>query len=247
SETACQVGSVQIRNIATLAGNLCQSVKCPYYNLSHISLFMRRSLADCCKRGGKVCLALKADSLYHSILGKAVEGCIAPTPSDMAVPLMAADAEVSALSVKGERRIRLDEFYVGAGKTNLAPDEIITDIRVPGNGRRVGFVYKKYATSPRDVAVSNVAVKIELDQSSSTCADASVVLGGVAPAPTRAATAEQYLKGQGPSPEVLDECSRKALEGARTIGPKSFFKLRKTTVMLREALGEAFRAAEEAS
>jgi len=238
AQAAQKLMNIQIRNIATIGGNLCQDVKCEYYNLSHISLFMRRSMAPCWKRGGKVCHAIKTDSLYHSIIGKAVKGCIAPTASDMASPLIALDADVKIVGSNGERTVLLKDFFAGSGETQLKKNEILTEVHTPDVPKGVGSCYLKYSRSAADFSIVSVAVTIRM--SSKICEDVKVVVSGLAPKPLRVETVEEKLKGEKLTAEKVRGSVEQAFKGVRTQGSAQLFKVRKTESLLRYALEKAF-------
>ena len=125
SEIAQSVGSPQIRNMATLGGNLCQDVRCWYYRRSPvtgISFTCRR------KKEGKPCYAVNGENENHAIFGEGE--CLAVCPSDMATGLFALDAKINTMSPRGERVIPIGRFYTPLGHV-LEPDEIITSVSVP--------------------------------------------------------------------------------------------------------------------
>ncbi len=188
-QAAAQVGVPQIRNVGTLAGNLCQRPRCWYF---------RRSLfRDCLRKGGSTCYALDGENQYHAILGG--KGCCMVYPSDMAPALMALNAGVEIAGPKGNRTVALEQFYTRPEKNLLrenilTPQEIVVavDIPKPSGGKSVYLKLKERQAF--DFAVVSVAVNLTLKNNA--VADSRVVFGGVAPFPYRCAKAEAALKGK---------------------------------------------------
>ena len=126
AEAALSVGSPQIRNVATLGGNLCQDTRCWYYRYPrHIGGPIR-----CLRKGKGPCLAVKGDNRYHAILeGKK---CFSVCPSDTAVALIALDASLTIIGLKGERSINIKDFYYSPVNA-LEVDEMVKEIVIPMN------------------------------------------------------------------------------------------------------------------
>ncbi len=240
SEAARSLATLQVRNAGTIGGNIRQTVKCIYYNQSHVTDFMRHSLEACFKRGGAICHAVKEDGLQHSILGKAVKGCIAPTASDMATSLIALGGSAKAAGPGGERLIPLDDFFLGAAETALRRDEILTELILPDPPEVAGSSYLKYSPDLRAHAAINVAAIVELAPREEVCEEVRLVLGGVAPVPFRPKGAEEKLRGEKVSTSNIERAAQSALEGARATGPVGRFKLRKAEAMVEDALRLAF-------
>lgn len=243
SEAARSLATLQIRNAATIGGNICQTVKCPYYNQSHVTDFMRHSLEPCFRRGGAICQAASEDGLQHSVLGKAVKGCIAPTASDMATPLIALGGSVKTAGPAGERLIPLDDFFLGAGETALKRNEILTELILPEPPAGAGSSYLKYSPDLRAFPAVNVAAIVQLAAGKQVCKEVRLVLGGVAPRPLRPNAAEEKLRGEKVSASNIEAAARSSLEGARASGPSGRFKLKKAEAMVEDALRLAFRRA----
>jgi xanthine dehydrogenase YagS FAD-binding subunit len=193
SEALLSGASPQLRNMATVGGNLLQRTRCYY--------FYDPAFPACNKRKpGSGCGALDGYNRIHAILGQS-EQCIATHPSDMCVALAALDAIVRVRGPKGEREIKFDDFHRLPGNTperdtNLAPDELIIAVDLPA----IPFAARSHYLKVRDrasyaFALVSVAAALDLrpDKKINTV---RVALGGVAHKPWRANTAEKKLIGQ---------------------------------------------------
>jgi xanthine dehydrogenase YagS FAD-binding subunit len=185
--------SPQLRNMATVGGNLMQRTRCYY--------FYDPAFSQCNKRNpGSGCGALKGYNRMHAILGQS-EQCIATNPSDMNVALAALEAVVRVQGPKGEREIPFAHFHRLPGSTpnidtNLKDDELITAVDLPA----IPFATRSHYLKIRDrasyaFAIVSVAVAIEIDAEKKITA-VRIALGGVAHKPWRAEKAEQQLVGK---------------------------------------------------
>ena len=166
AEAAHDIASTQIRNVATLGGNLCQNIKCAEYNQSHVSEFMRESIQPCFKAGGKMCIA-PIDSLRHVVLVRGT--CRAPFTSDLGLALHCLDASLSVTSTKGERTVPIRQFYKGPFEFGLGEDEFITQATVSTSGRRLGSGFAKYKQTANGYGIVAVAASMQLEGDGSTC------------------------------------------------------------------------------
>lgn len=180
-----RIASPQIRQVATVAGNLCQEKRCWFY----------RSGFDCYKRSGPTCpcYAVRGDHrFYHAVLGG--HRCQAVTPSDLATVLAALDASVAVEGPRRRRVLGLDELYTGPGETALAGDELLVEVRVPAAARRRRTRFDKLDLWQGDFAIVSAAASLEI--ADGVVRDARIVLGGVAPTPYRARDSEAALRGR---------------------------------------------------
>lgn len=211
--------SQQLRNMATMGGNLLQRTRCYY--------FYDPSYGECNKRTpGSGCAAIHGVNRIHAILG-ASKSCIATHPSDMCVALTALDANVQVTGPKGSRSIPMADFHRLPGntpehETNLAPGELITAIDLPA----LPFAKRSFYLKVRDrqsyaFALVSVAVVLDMDESGSV-RRAHIALGGVAHKPWRAEKAEKALAGKKPDSGTLRAAAEAELKDARGYGENDF-------------------------
>ena len=200
----------QLRNMATVGGNLMQRTRCYYFY---------DTATPCNKREpGTGCGAIEGFNRIHAILGTS-EQCIATHPSDMCVALAALDAVVRVTGASGDRQIPITEFHRLPGDTphidtNLGEDELITAVDLP----RSPFAPRSYYLKIRDrasYAFAVVSVAAALDIENDTITAARLAMGGVAHKPWRATEAEEILVGAKPNQEVFEQASVAALRGAQ--------------------------------
>lgn len=181
--------SGQLRNMATVGGNLLQRTRCHYFYDTAV---------PCNKRTpGTGCTALTGHTRNHAILGTS-DSCIATHPSDLAVALTALDAVVEVESTRGPRRIPMAEFHVPPGdtpsvETTLAPDELITAVELPDVPVATNSGYRK-VRDRASYAFALVSVAAALAVENGRVTEARIALGGVATHPWRASLAEEALE-----------------------------------------------------
>ncbi len=224
-----QVGVSQIRNVGTLAGNLCQRPRCWYF---------RRSLfKDCLRKGGGNCFAVDGENQYHAIIG--ASGCCMVCPSDLAPALMALNAKVEIATPKGNRTVPIEQFYVRPEKnvlreTVLAPQEMVVGIEIPFPAASSKGVFLKVKERQAfDFAVVSVAVNLTLKNNVVT--DSRIAFGGIAPVPLRSTKAEAALKGKEVKQSVPAAC-KACVAGAEPLRDNGY-KVEATKGILEEALG----------
>ena len=229
AEAARSVATPQVRNAATIGGNLCQDVRCWYYRYPcHIGGPIR-----CLRKGNGPCLAVAGDNRYHAILGG--KKCFAVCPSDTAVALAALGAQIKIAGPEGERRVAVTDFYSPLGN-GLKGNEILTEIEVPGiTGPTKQRFLKFTLRSPIDFAIVSVASVITVNNG--VCTDARIALGAVAPGPVRARKAEEVIKGRSIDENTATEAAEQALAGARPLSMNVYKVEIAKTLVKRAILG----------
>jgi xanthine dehydrogenase YagS FAD-binding subunit len=234
SQAILKAASAQLRNLATIGGNLLQKTRCAY--------FRAEDRVPCNKRApGSGCAALDGFSDRHAIFGWS-EACVAVHPSDPAVALAALDAMVVMRSAAGERRILLTEFHVLPGdtpwhETVLRPNELITAIELPAPAPHSAYVKVRERES-YEYALVAAAAALELD--GRTIRRARLALGSVAPKPWRLVGAEAHLVGAAVDTEAIAKALDAALAEAHPL-PHNSFKI----VLARNAMQRAIALAAE--
>jgi xanthine dehydrogenase YagS FAD-binding subunit len=192
SQALLSGASPQLRNMATVGGNILQRTRCSY--------FYDTAFDSCNKRNpGSGCEALRGFNRNHAVLG-GNESCIAVNPSDMSVALVALDAIVHLRTARGSRQIPLNDFLRLPGDTpqadnHLAPNEMITAIEIPPNRFREHSAYLK-VRDRASFAFALVSVAAALEVQDGVVQDARVVLGGVAHKPWPVPDAASALTGR---------------------------------------------------
>ena len=231
--------SAQIRNMATIGGNLMQRTRCLYFADVAASRCNRRE-------PGSGCDAIGGFNRYHAVLG-ASSACIATHPSDMAVALAAIDARVRVAGREGGRTIALTDFHLlpddhPERETALQPSEVIVAIELPPLPVAANSTYRK-VRDRASYAFALVSVAAGLTVRDGRVADVRIALGGVAPKPWRAVRAEELLRGTEASPEAFADAAAAELA---TAAPQSDngFKIelaRRTVVAVLTELAETAR------
>jgi xanthine dehydrogenase YagS FAD-binding subunit len=212
--------SAQLRNMATVGGNLLQRTRCPYF-YDHASACNKRE-------PGSGCDALGGFNRSHAVLGVS-ESCIATHPSDMCVALAALDAVVEVESVRGTRRIPLADFHRLPGdtpevETTLAADELVTAVELPPEPAAANSRYRK-VRDRASYAFALVSVAAALEVRDGVVTRARLALGGVAAKPWRATEAERILTGGPATEESFDRAAQAELAPA-AVRPGNAFKVR---------------------
>jgi xanthine dehydrogenase YagS FAD-binding subunit len=218
SEALLESASPQVRNQATMGGNLLQRTRCPY--------FRDIGYAACNKRApGSGCAAIGAENRSHAVLGTS-ENCIAAHPSDLAVALVALDAAVEIRGAGGQRAVPLADLHRLPGdtphlETVLEPGEVITAITVPAlPAARRSHYLKVRDRASFEFAVVSAAVA--LDMNGDRIRQARIALGGVGSKPWRMPQVEAALAGASLEPAALRSAAALAAEGARGYGHNDF-------------------------
>ena len=218
AEALEESASPQLRNMATMGGNLMQKTRCPY--------FRAETALPCNKRvPGSGCAALAGANRSAALFGWS-EHCVATHPSDVAVALRAFDAVVRVVGPSGERVLGLDEFYrlpddAPDRETTLARDEMIVGIDVPSAPIAVRSRYLKVRErSSYEFALVSVAAAVEFD--GTKLGAARIALGGVAPRPWRLRGAEEHLAGVALEPQAIRAAIDPAFDDARPLAHNAF-------------------------
>jgi xanthine dehydrogenase YagS FAD-binding subunit len=208
--------SPQLRNMATVGGNLLQRTRCPYFF----------DIATPCNKRepGTGCSALGGYNRMHAIFGT-TENCIAVHPSDMCIALRALDAVVLVSGPKGERIIPISDFHRLPGNTpqldnNLQRGELITAVDIPNNSCN-----KSYYLKIRDrasYAFALVSVGVAANITGGQFKEIRMAMGGVAHKPWRLSEAETFLKGKAVSAANIKEAAHLAMKGAKGYGQNNF-------------------------
>lgn len=227
-KAAHAIGGPQIRNMGTVAGNICQDVRCMYYRRpkgTGTDFNCRRKI-----EGGE-CYALTGENKEHGIFCHGP--CVAPCLSDMAVALTALGAVVHTFDENGGRTLSVPELFTSLGKT-LKSDEVITSISVPiQQTYAVQSFLKSRIRKAIDFAIVSVAATVEVENGLIKCA--RIAVGGVAPAPYRDEEAEQHLIGKPLTEELAEEAAEILVAKAVPL-EKNEHKVQITRALVRRAL-----------
>jgi xanthine dehydrogenase YagS FAD-binding subunit len=219
AEALLSGASAQLRNAATVGGNLLQRTRCAYFY---------DTASACNKRQpGTGCDARDGENRLHAVFGWS-EACIATHPSDFCVPLVALDAVVEIEGRSGRREVALESFHrlpenSPERETVLEPGDLIVALRLPAEAR--GFSAHARYLKVRErtsyaFAVASAAAGLRIEQG--VVRDARLALGGVAAKPWRARSAEQYLAGRQPDPVTFFHAADAALADAKPSGKNGF-------------------------
>jgi xanthine dehydrogenase YagS FAD-binding subunit len=235
---AAQVSaSPQIRNVATLGGNLLQRPRCWYF---------RTEEYRCLRKGGGHCFAIPGENQYHAIFDNSV--CAIVHPSTAATVLVALGAEVELTNADDVvRRVLLEQFFVTPDRdiqreNDLKPQEILTAILLPPLPASVRMAHLKQGEKDAfDWPLADVAVVLDL-AGDGTCNRAAIVLGAAAPVPHRAKSAEAALAGKRVDEAVARDAARVAIDGATPLS-KNAYKLPLFETLIRRGILAAASAA----
>jgi xanthine dehydrogenase YagS FAD-binding subunit len=219
AEALLSGASAQLRNAATVGGNLLQRTRCGYFY---------DTASACNKRApGSGCDARSGDNRLHAVLGWS-DGCIATHPSDFCVPLVAFDAVVEVEGKGGRRELALEALHRLPGETPekdsaLEADELIVAVRLPAAARRFASHARYLKVRERmSYAFALVSAAAALMIEGGTIKEARLALGGVAAKPWRARAAEERLAGARAEPAAFHRAAEAALADAKPSGDNSF-------------------------
>jgi xanthine dehydrogenase YagS FAD-binding subunit len=222
--------SPQIRNVATLGGNLLQRPRCWYF---------RSVRHDCVRKGGETCFAFGGENQYHAIFDQS--GCAMVHPSTAATALVALGAKLVLVNAEGgQREVLLEDFYLLPDKdihreNDLSPGEIVTAVVLPKLEPAIRSVHLKQGEKDSfDWPLADVAVLLDRD-AGGVCRRVSIVLGAAAPVPHRAKAAEAVLRGKPVHEQTASDAARAALAGAAPLS-KNAYKLPIFETLVRRAI-----------
>src|SRR5438309_10964627 len=224
---AGDAASPQIRNVATIGGNLCQRPRCWYFRTGHGLL---------AQKDGKS-LVLEGDNRYHAILGNDGSAYFV-SPSTVAPVLIAYNARVRILGARGPRELPLEKFFVvpkseQEREHDLRPDELITHVIVPPAPNVRAAQYEVRQKEAFDWPYATAAVALTMN--GSTVESARVVMGHVAPVPWVSAEAAQAPQGRAITPATADQAAQAAVAKAKSLGHNAH-KIHLAQVAVRRAI-----------
>lgn len=214
AQSLALAASAQLRNMASLGGNLLQRTRCSYFRDP-------AAYPNCNKRHpGSGCAAMNGQNRNHAVLGTS-DSCIALYPGDFAVALTAFDAVLHLQNSHGQPRdVPVSDFFLVPGEhpdveTRLAPGEMITGLSVPQTpALRQSYYLKVRDRSSYEFASASAAVGLELESDGETIKEVHIALGGVATRPWRASQVEQALQGEKFSEKTVRDAAQLVTEGA---------------------------------
>ncbi|HUJ24402.1 MAG TPA: FAD binding domain-containing protein [Myxococcales bacterium] len=222
AQAAAAAATPQIRNLATLGGNLAQRPRCWYF---------RREEFHCRRKGGTECFAMDGQNEMHAVFGNDL--CAIVHPSATATALTALGASLVLKGSQGARTVAIDDFFVRPEKditreNVLQPGELIVEVRVPAQPHNA--YVKLMEKQAFDWPLAEAAVRLG--------ADPRVVLGAAAPVPWRAGKAEQVLRGRRLDAALAEQAAAAAIEGAKPLQHNAY-----KPALLRAAVKRALLAA----
>jgi xanthine dehydrogenase YagS FAD-binding subunit len=227
SEAAGSVATPQIRNVGTVAGNVCQRPWCWYF----------REGFPCFKNGGDRCFSIVGENQFNAIFGGGPSFIV--HPSDTAPALMALDARFRVVGPDQERWVPALEFFIlpreDVSRENLlGQDELLAEIQLPPVEADTQSTYEKVMDREAWThAVVSVAMSLQIR--GGICTKARIVLGGVAPIPWHLPEVEQMLEGNRVTPELAGQAGKAAVAGAQGLS-KNAYKIPLTEALVRRTV-----------
>ena len=231
--TVEKTATPQIRNVATVGGNLCQRPRCWYF---------RHEDYPCLKKGGELCYAREGENEYHAIFDNAT--CNIIHPSNLAPVLIAYDATVDIAGPDGVETVAVEEMFVSpeediARETILEPGQVVTRVTLPtGSARRHAAYFEAREKQSYDWALCGATVSLSLRDG--VVEDARIVLSAVAPTPVRRTDLEDMVRGKKPREATIDAVCEAAVQGATPLRDNGY-----KVILLKGVLRRAFRQAIE--
>src|SRR6202167_3869131 len=230
AEAAGEAATPQIRNLATVGGNLLQRPRCWYF---------RNPDVNCLKKGGDTCYSIGGLNRYHAILGGGPSFIV--HPSNLAPALIAMRASATIVGAAGQRTIELEKFFTlptvdPKRENSLKPGEIITEVIVPAPSAGVRSHYLEAREKQSfDWPLVSVAIVLDGAVGAKTVRDARVVMGAVAPVPWRSVGAEAALKGAPLDESRARTAAEAALKDAQPMSDNAY-KVVIAKVIVRRAI-----------
>jgi xanthine dehydrogenase YagS FAD-binding subunit len=225
---AGDIGGPQIRNMGTLGGNLCQRNRCWYFRDEHV---------HCLLKGGDKCYALDGENRYHAIFTQGHK-CVIVSPSTLAPALIALGASAIVKGPKGEREIKLADFFHAPSSASerehvLSPNEMVLSVRLPWYPVTKNASYEVRHKQSWDWPLVQAAVAFKQDGGKAK--DVRIVLGHVAPTPHVAEAAAKALEGKEVTEETAAAAGAAAAEGAKPLSQNAY-KVKLVAVAVKRAL-----------
>ncbi len=217
ADAAGHAATPQVRNMATLGGNLMQRPRCWYF---------RSSSYDCKKKGNAdaQCHAHEGENQYHAVINNGT--CATVHPSSTAVPLLAMNASVELTSKRGRRTVPMHSFYNPPEKdllneTAVHPGELITAVTVPAPAPGTRSAYQKYGEKESfDWPLADAGVVLVMN--GDVCREVAIVMGVAAPTPLRAHAAEAVLRGKRIDEATARAAGKAAMAGATPLSKNGY-------------------------
>ena len=231
AEAAALAATPQLRNMATIGGNVLQRPRCWYFRSDNV---------HCWLKGGDECHARDGDNRYHALFG--ASRCVAAHPSDLASVLVAYGATVHYRQQDTVETLHIEEFFREPTEERrlehvLPPKAVITGITVPVPPANAHSRYVK-AMDRKVWAFALAGAAVVIDVEGTTIRDARVVLSGVATVPWRSRAAEQVLVGSEATDEMFGQAAQAAVAGAEPLA-RNAYKVPLLRTLIRRALDEA--------
>lgn len=230
---AAQIAGPQIRNMATLGGNLCQRNRCWYFRDEHV---------NCLLKGGRKCFAQEGENEFHAIFTQG-HPCVIVHPSTLAPPLIALGATAGVAGPKGKRDVPIEKLYQAPAKGDqrehtLAPNEVLVAVtiapKIPAGAilRNASYEVKQRETNEWPLVQASVAFHIE--RGSKLAKGVRVVLGHVAPTPLVSESAAKALEGKEITEATAIAAGEAATEGVRPLSQNAY-KVQLLKVVVKRA------------
>ena len=226
ADAAAEVGSPQIRNVATVGGNLAQHSRCWYYRHRDI---------HCRKKGGTICFARQGESKYHSVFSGGM--CVSPCVSNLAIALAALNARVVVQRGRKTEALTIADLYADAWKTpsahnSLGKTDLILRVEVSPGTRRSAYLQ---VSEKVDFDWALVSCAAAADISNGRLSQARITLGAIAPIPWQRDTANQFLEGKTVTTETAEKAADLLLRDASPLGDNAY-KLPIAKALVRRTL-----------